>query len=1028
MQSEVPRRAALARVSSWLSGNERFLLVTGGMGSGKSVLTRQVLAELRTANIVHAEHFCQADNTSTIAVSALLRGWGDRLGQALPGFSEDLALDAGVHITGTASGPGSTGVRVGRIIVGDEPPADTFVRVIGEPLERLATAGRLPTVVLIVDGVEEARDADGRNRILTLLAGLTTTALPPGARILATSRPEHNVRIALESVAHLDLDAIGTEDVAEYIALRADRRFATRLSKHVQGNFLLASSILDDLAGPLTTAAIPALPSSLPAIFRKRLWRMVDEHDQHTLDVLGLLAIAREPLREPEIAALLGIERHRVRASINRILPMLAPEQQRHRLFHRALAEFLLNPDENPLPLRSADSLHRDIATRMYETWAGRWDRCDDEYTLHHLVAHLTMAPDARPTLSRLVFDPGFLQAKAATDGVDALHTDLQLAAATRLDRSLLRQAHHLRDWDPRANPGLFLQQLHHDATISGDNQLATVLSGQMDRHAHLRLRWWVNPESSGRPERTLVGHRGRITAHAITPDGTRVVTASEDRTARIWDLRTGRPIHVLTGHEAAVTCVAVAPDCARIVTGSEDGSARVWSIEAGKLLHCLTGSDDVITIVAFTPDGASVVAACGDRRLRVWSVHTGRMLETSMDHQGHIDSLALTPDGRAITASADGRGRIFDLETGRRVRMMSYNKAIIMAADLEPAHTQLVLAAGDTADVWDLRGDGRPRRDNDPIQGMVATADGQFLIVGLTGHTWMLVAQSGQYLGRLGAGSNLMSADESHVAIAGWGGEVLIWQLPSGQLRHALTGHEDNVTVIALTRSHVVTASWDTTVRVWDLDGRRLRHTLKGHDDWVNAVAATPDGARAISGSSDGTARVWNIHSGQEMLVLPHRCPIRTVAVTQDGTRVVTAAADGTARVWDLRSGELVRVLAGHEGAVNALALAGERAVTGSDDGTAVVWDLRHDEPEYTIEGHRGPVRTVAISADGSRVVTAAADTVRVWSPETTLCAGVSEAITCLAVHPGEPVVVTVGTERGRLFSYQVIDQGRRT
>src|SRR2546430_8504217 len=116
-------------------------------------------------------------------------------------------------ITGTASGPRSTGVFVGEITVGDVAPADAFRRAVARPLERLATKGK---VVLIVDGVEEARDADGHNRILALLAGLTGAALPAGVRIVATSRPERQVRVALADVDHLELDATGGQDVAEY--------------------------------------------------------------------------------------------------------------------------------------------------------------------------------------------------------------------------------------------------------------------------------------------------------------------------------------------------------------------------------------------------------------------------------------------------------------------------------------------------------------------------------------------------------------------------------------------------------------------------------------------------------------------------------------------------------------------------------------------------------------------------------------------------------------------------------------------
>jgi WD40 repeat protein len=97
---------------------------------------------------------------------------------------------------------------------------------------------------------------------------------------------------------------------------------------------------------------------------------------------------------------------------------------------------------------------------------------------------------------------------------------------------------------------------------------------------------------------------------------------------------------------------------------------------------------------------------------------------------------------------------------------------------------------------------------------------------------------------------------------------------------------------------------------------------------------------------------------------------------------------------------------------------------VTGSEDATAVVWDLRRGEPEYTIEGHPGPVTAVAA---GGYVSTASGDSLRLWRPGLTLRAGLPEMITGLVVHPDDPSVLTVGTEAGGLFSYQVVDQGRR-
>jgi WD40 repeat protein len=78
-----------------------------------------------------------------------------------------------------------------------------------------------------------------------------------------------------------------------------------------------------------------------------------------------------------------------------------------------------------------------------------------------------------------------------------------------------------------------------------------------------------------------LRGHEGDVRSAAFSPDGSRIVTASEDRTARIWDAASGKEIAVLRGHEGAVRSAAFSPDASRIVTASGDGTARIWDVHA---------------------------------------------------------------------------------------------------------------------------------------------------------------------------------------------------------------------------------------------------------------------------------------------------------------------------------------------------------------------------------------------------------------------------------------------------------------
>ena len=92
------------------------------------------------------------------------------------------------------------------------------------------------------------------------------------------------------------------------------------------------------------------------------------------------------------------------------------------------------------------------------------------------------------------------------------------------------------------------------------------------------------------RPVHRLEGHTWRVESLAVTPDGTKAVSASADATLRIWDIQSGRALHTLEGHSAGVWSVAVTPDGTRAVSASFDATLRVWDLDSGRTLHVLQG------------------------------------------------------------------------------------------------------------------------------------------------------------------------------------------------------------------------------------------------------------------------------------------------------------------------------------------------------------------------------------------------------------------------------------------------------
>jgi Tol biopolymer transport system component/TPR repeat protein len=203
-----------------------------------------------------------------------------------------------------------------------------------------------------------------------------------------------------------------------------------------------------------------------------------------------------------------------------------------------------------------------------------------------------------------------------------------------------------------------------------------------------------------------LSGHAGIVMSAAYSSDGTRIVTASADKTARIWDPRTGAQLTVLSGHADRVASAAYSPDGTRIVTASNDKTARIWDAHTGAQVAVLSGHAAFVISAAYSPDGTRIVTSANDKTVRIWDARTGAQLAVLSTHGAAVDSAAYSPDGtRIVTASSDKTARIWDARTGAELAVLAGHGDFVESAAYSPDGTRIVTGSDDkTARIWDAR------------------------------------------------------------------------------------------------------------------------------------------------------------------------------------------------------------------------------------------------------------------------------------------------------------------------------------
>ncbi|OAX39900.1 WD40 repeat-like protein [Rhizopogon vinicolor AM-OR11-026] len=388
------------------------------------------------------------------------------------------------------------------------------------------------------------------------------------------------------------------------------------------------------------------------------------------------------------------------------------------------------------------------------------------------------------------------------------------------------------------------------------------------------------------------------------------------------------KPCQKLRGKTSRVIGVVHLPDVRRIITSSVDGLLLLWDLESGERIGDAwkDDGDDHLDVerIALSPNGKTVASGSYDGIVRLWDIETKKVpYQKLRGETGGVICVIHLPDvRRIITCSGDDSLMLWDLESGERI-----------------------------GDAW--KDDGNDHLDVERIA---------------------------------------LSPNGKTVASGSYDGTVRLWDVETKKVVARWTGEYRAVSVCwSADGERVLTGYSKGMIRVWNIrsDNTILGPIKTGHKELCVATYFHNKTKIATGGEDENAVTIWDSKTGKLLSTVKHDSPVWSLASTFDQKKLVSGSFNGSIRIFDTATWNQIAILQGHENEVGALALfQNDRLLASvSTDMTVRLWDLDTNLPVGPPIQHE-QVNGAAISADGKLLVTRSTDTYKhhVWDIHTML------------------------------------------
>lgn len=459
--------------------------------------------------------------------------------------------------------------------------------------------------------------------------------------------------------------------------------------------------------------------------------------------------------------------------------------------------------------------------------------------------------------------------------------------------------------------------------------------------------------------ETTLNGHAGAVMMSSFAAENGRVVTASSDQTAKLWDVTTATELQSFNQHTGPLYCLAVSGDGRTLVTGAQDNTLRIWDLPLSHSVRQISEAGPGISDIVLSSDGKTLLAGCSDNSVKLFELAASGSATPQSEvfvrtgHRSRVLATAYRNDGNAF-ATADDSGQIcvWSPDLNNPIASLHGHPGKVSAIVL-PNSDQRLASGGDDGciRVWQLPKIPAKSLLNSEYAGLelstvpgkdvgvLTLASGDCLLVDLqTGDTQKTFPHTaGEVLG------TAVAPNQAWLARSYAKGHVEFLKMDDGNAIGQLAGDQGTMTALSACQNgqQLVTVGKDGTTRLWKLPIPAV--TLPGHSGIVRRLVSSRNGQWSLTVSDDLTIRRWSATGAPIAQFTNHTTPISAITIRDDDSVFATGNKEGAVWIWNATNGEPQGVVSAHTAAVTALQFSPDHKslVSSAADGTMRCWNL---------------------------------------------------------------------------------------